>query len=1348
MSLCYITLSWEDDSGSQLPAGAYIEYGGNVYRLLEPYNPTYVNEASWRYTPQFYDKIAIWSKKPLFLVTDSGEETDWSLTAYPGQFMEAVVAAIQEYTGETYTYSVDASIAQLSMQNVTFQNVSIFDGLTKIANAWNTEWWVSGNVIHLSKCQYGTEITLTVGDNIGIPNVTKNKDGYFTRFYAFGGTRNITQDYNDSGFTNGLVNKRLTLSPTDYPGGYIDIKPNLQQAEIFVKTLIFDDIYPSSSLTISDVRVELKDYINEDGSKIQIGEDAEGNPLYQQYAIWYFKIPEFDFNNSTYDKEDNPDGMLLPGLALSVSFESGQLNGRDFELIYHDDTSEYEIKFVTEGTLIVPGTVSLIPADGDSIILYNIKMPSEYTSSAQDDLADALLAEMDKYKKDRNSYTFPSASDKFESGNLDMNVGQSVNFVRGSQSLSTRVLKVEKQIDYPIEQTITVGEEKIKGNTQEIKEEIIDANQNIDIATELANLSKAITDGYGRVQQLIMQSISQYRGLWYLDQHNAPNDPTKWTINTDYTAFSAGDVVAYATAPFDQLEPQLPVASDYNTTGLFRAKQGGGLLYDSAANAWYVDPDFQGSGGIDESQLAAYLTKNNYVTQKYLTDNGYLKLSSPLTGYQKPSGYSPITATDTLLTAIGKLEANFGNYVDLTTNQKVGGVKTFTERILSQKDVVCYASADEGDLGLPVTGYSTTGLVRIKDGGGIVVDSSGVISVDPDYAGGGGVNFTPGNALQLTSSGVLNVLIGTTSGTVCAGNDSRLTTAYNQSHTHSNKSVLDGITSGYVSNWNTAYNLSHSHSNKSVLDGISSSDVSHWDNAYNNAHWHTNKSYLDVINQNLSTGSSVTFLRVYISDDGGTWRMQVEPSGRLSFALGSTTKAYIDNSNIVSMGDVVAYGTGSTLSDFVPVATTSTYGLVRYDGSTIGKNSSGQLYVISGSSGGGGSSVSWGTSSGNTIYLYVDGVSERLVLASGITVSGSGSQYRTVNLVGAELDLSLNGHTHSQYLTSLSRSTTGSGNVVTNVTVSGSTITVSYGNVSGGGTSVAWGADTGNTVYLSVAGTQKQLVLASGITVSNTSSSQYRSVKLVGANMDLSIYGHTHSQYLTSVSLSRSTSGSGNVVSDVTVSGSRITVYYKNISTSGGSWNGGTVSNAIQCPYLRINTSSSSYRLAVNGASNFNGQATFTVVAISGNCLIGTSSSSYKLAVNGNVVVTGRIDEGSDIRFKTIVSDVTGILEHIVKTRVFRYYWKGKGDLKIGVSAQDVKEWMPEVVGYDINYYTLNYSSFATACAIQGIKELYTRFRPVESKVKMLEQQVRNLQLRLDNAYREIFELKEGGTAA
>ena len=53
-------------------------------------------------------------------------------------------------------------------------------------------------------------------------------------------------------------------------------------------------------------------------------------------------------------------------------------------------------------------------------------------------------------------------------------------------------------------------------------------------------------------------------------------------------------------------------------------------------------------------------------------------------------------------------------------------------------------------------------------------------------------------------------------------------------HSHSNKSVLDDITSTDVSHWGTAYTNNHTHSNKSTLDGISASDITHWNSAYNN----------------------------------------------------------------------------------------------------------------------------------------------------------------------------------------------------------------------------------------------------------------------------------------------------------------------------------------------------------------------------------------------------------------------------------------------------------------------------------------------------------------------------------
>ena len=41
MSLCYISLSWNDENNIQLPAGSYIEYNGEKYRLIEPYDPSF-----------------------------------------------------------------------------------------------------------------------------------------------------------------------------------------------------------------------------------------------------------------------------------------------------------------------------------------------------------------------------------------------------------------------------------------------------------------------------------------------------------------------------------------------------------------------------------------------------------------------------------------------------------------------------------------------------------------------------------------------------------------------------------------------------------------------------------------------------------------------------------------------------------------------------------------------------------------------------------------------------------------------------------------------------------------------------------------------------------------------------------------------------------------------------------------------------------------------------------------------------------------------------------------------------------------------------------------------------------
>lgn len=1131
MSLCYISLSWDDENNIQLPAGSYIEYNGEKYRLLEPYDPSFKDESTFQYTPKFYDKIALWSKKPLFYVTDTGEETDWSMTAYPGQFMEAVVRALSKYTGETFTYSVDASIAQSTMEYISFQNKNIFDGLTEIASKWDVEWWVEGNIIHLSKCQYGEPITLEVGKNVGIPTVTSNKDGYFTRFYAFGSTKNITQEYDDGGFTNGLVNKRLTLNPSLYPGGYMDIRPDLHPEEVFVKTLIFDNIFPSSKLVISGVRAELKDYIDSDGNKIQVGE-SEGKPLYKQYAIWHFKIDGFSFNNSTYDKDDNPEGMLLSGLDLSVIFESGQLNGRDFKLTYHEKTQEYEINFVEEsGSIIVPGTVSLIPADGDNIVLYNIRMPEEYVSSSQEELAEALLSEMERYKRNMNSYSFPSYPVSFYEENLDMKVGQSVSFIYGGNNLSTRVLKVEKQLDYPIEQTITIGEEKIKGNTQEIKEEVIDANQNIDVVKALADLNKAITDGYGRVQQLIMQSLSQYKGIWTLDQNDFPNDPSKWTIKTDYTAISAKDFIAFADG--GEYASGLPVA-DFDTFGLFKAKKNGGLLFD-VNEGWYVDPEF---------------------------------------------------------------------------------------------------------------------------------------------AAGGGIDFTAGTGLELSAASVLSVKYGTTAGTACQGNDSRL-------HTHNNKSILDGITSGLISNWNTAYTNNHTHNNKTVLDGISSTKISHWDTAYTNNHTHSNKSYLDLINQGLGTSYSPTFKAITLSEwtiDSVGGDLNLRHLGELAaYFSGANNGNFVAKGTIIAEGDVIAYQDGGSYASGLPVADSSTYGLVRYDGTTIGKNSSGQLYVINAGSGGGSNInvIDSLTSQSKTDALSANQgyqLDQRLKNVRWATPDGT--DYVRVYLGSEYRDLSKNGHSH------------------------------------------AWSTITSKPSWI---GSTKPSYSWSEITNKPT--------------------------VITSISVKKS--GSGNAVGSLSVSGS--TIYYNMTTISGGgsSWNGGTITNGITISNSgTVGISISTGTPFVKFGSKWKIQSGSDLNFYYGS---GSAVAYFSGSNRGNLWIAGTLSQNSDMRLKTVLSPITDVLKAISTFNVFRYKYNNDklGRVRIGMSAQQVKIYYPELVFTESDgYYSMDYVSMS-AVLVGGIKELYTRFLPVENKVKALESRVQNLQLRLDNAYREIFELKQqkGGAA-
>lgn len=73
------------------------------------------------------------------------------------------------------------------------------------------------------------------------------------------------------------------------------------------------------------------------------------------------------------------------------------------------------------------------------------------------------------------------------------------------------------------------------------------------------------------------------------------------------------------------------------------------------------------------------------------------------------------------------------------------------------------------------------------------------------------------------------------------------------SHSHTNKDVLDGITTALITNWNEAYTKAHEHTNKIVLDNITAAKVNAWDAAEANA-----KAYADGLAGNYATAAQGT----------------------------------------------------------------------------------------------------------------------------------------------------------------------------------------------------------------------------------------------------------------------------------------------------------------------------------------------------------------------------------------------------------------------------------------------------------------------------------------------------------
>lgn len=180
----------------------------------------------------------------------------------------------------------------------------------------------------------------------------------------------------------------------------------------------------------------------------------------------------------------------------------------------------------------------------------------------------------------------------------------------------------------------------------------------------------------------------------------------------------------------------------------------------------------------------------------------------------------------------------------------------------------------------------------------------------------------------------------------------------------------------------------------------------------------------------------------------------------------------------------------------------------------------------------------------------------------------------------------------------------------------------------------------------------------------------------------------------------------------------------------GPSWNGGEISNSVM-----INAVWAFCGLNGGGGTKFylsqRGDNTCYF------CFGNTNLNKASLSATGNLYIAGNYSNGSDIRLKYRLEDVSNILHKIKDISAFYYIRKDLNDgvIRIGVSAQDVIKQFPQVVSTNSidgkEYYSVEYATLGVAIAVNGLKEVHQLVQDNKNEIDLLKIEIASLKERL-----------------
>lgn len=404
----YIILPFSVPDPVYFKLGDYVDLSGvldeslggllsKVYEIVDLQKPAF-NASTGGYDYKLRMDAYYWKwKNKIFKYTPehAGHEASWSLTApldvQLGVFLRNLKALGYTYKGKEFEFRIDSTVENKAVA-MRYDNMNLLDALFSMADKekWDCDCWITDNIIHFGRNEYGDSVRIELGVEASAMTRSDSKGTYATRIYAFGSTRNIPADYrpvDEQTVVNGVVQRRLML-PADTP--YIDVYPDMSEEEAIEDIVVFENVYPRRTGTLSDVHTRTEEVKDENGTK-------------ETVTYYRYKDTGLEFK----------DEYLIEGQELRIRFQSGKLNGMEFGVIFNPDPKDdmrgaqlWEIVRNEDYGRMLPDD-TLCPENGDEYVLsgFNIQLVSDrYTPEAEQELKGKAQEYADRRKRDDGTY--------------------------------------------------------------------------------------------------------------------------------------------------------------------------------------------------------------------------------------------------------------------------------------------------------------------------------------------------------------------------------------------------------------------------------------------------------------------------------------------------------------------------------------------------------------------------------------------------------------------------------------------------------------------------------------------------------------------------------------------------------------------------------------------------------------------------------------------------------------------------------------------------------------------------------------------------------------------------------